>query len=59
MLVKMVQFGYLRVEKRWQSKLCLDRGKKGIDKINAILYKFGQSSKCCPKNFEIEQLALT
>ena len=32
MLVKMVQFGYLRVETEWQRNLLLDREKKGIDK---------------------------
>ena len=32
MLVKMVQFGYLRVETEWQHKLLHYREKKGIDK---------------------------
>ena len=49
MLVKMVQLGYLRAETKWQRKLLRDCEKKKIDKINAILYRFGHSLTFCSK----------
>ena len=63
MSTKMVEYGYLRVETKWQSKKLLDCEKKESIKINVILYKFGHSLKVCSKTdtakIEIEQTVLT
>ena len=50
MLVKMMEFGYLRVETEWESKQLLNCEKKRIDKNQTTLYKFGHTqSKFAPK----------